>query len=77
MIFEENLVMVIERGVCVEVTVIDPKIKTHVVEDITSFIIHLFLGSGESIHEPIEGIILTNSLIDELGVLWRDISHGA
>lgn len=69
--------MVIESGVGVKVVIVVPKVETHVVEDIAGFVIDLFLSCRESIYEPIEGIVLPNPLIYELGVLRRNIGYSA
>jgi len=77
MIFEENFVVVVECGFGIEVPIVDPEIETHVIKDIAGFVIHLFLGCGKSIHEPIERIVLANPLVDKFGVFWRDICYSA
>ena len=35
-IFEENLVMIIECKISVEVAIVDPKVETHVIKDIAA-----------------------------------------
>ena len=77
MVFEENLVVVIECRVGVEFAIVDPKVETHVIKDVAGFVVYFFLGCGKSINEPIERIVLANPLVDKLGVFWRDICHSA
>jgi hypothetical protein len=77
MVLEENLIVVIECGVGVEFAIVDTKIETHVIKDVTGFVVHFFLGCGKSIDEPIERIVLSNSLVDELGVFRRNICYSA
>ena len=69
--------MVIECGVDVEFTIVDTEIETHIIKDVTGLVVHLFLGCRKSIDEPVEPIVLTNPLIDELGVFRRNVGHGA
>ena len=76
MIFEDDFIVVIECGLGVEFTIIDAKIETHVIKDITGIVIHFFLGCGEPINEPVERVVLANPLIDKLGVFRRDIGNG-
>ena len=64
--------MVIECRIGVEVAIVDPKVETHVVKDIAGLVIHFLLGCRESVHEPIEGIVLADPLVNEFGVLWRN-----
>lgn len=77
MILEENLIVVIECGFGIELAIIDAEIETHVIKDISGFVVHFFLGGGKSVDEPIERIVLTNPLIDEFGVFWRNVGFGA
>jgi hypothetical protein len=76
MVFEEDFIVIIECGVGVEIAIIDAKVKTHVIKDITGIIINFFLGCGKPINEPVERVVLTNPLVDELGVFRRDIGSG-
>ena len=77
MIFEEDFVVVIECGVGIEFAIVDPKVETHVIKDVAGFVVYFFLGCRKSVNEPIERIILADSLVDKLGVFWRDICYGA
>lgn len=77
MVLEENLIVVIECRVGVEFAIVDTEIETHVIKDIAGFVVHFQLSRGKSIDEPVEPIVLTNSLVDKLGVFQRNVGDGA
>jgi hypothetical protein len=53
-------------------TVIVPKIESHVEEHVSRLHINLHLRSGKAVNKPVQRIVLSYAIIDELGVFGRD-----
>jgi hypothetical protein len=53
-------------------TVIVSKIETHVEKHIPRLHVDLHLRSGKAVNKPVQRIVLSYAIIDELGVLGRD-----
>ena len=69
MIFQENFVVIIECGVCIEFAIIDPKIESHVIEVFFCPVVLLQLGGRKAVHQPVYGIVFFDTLVDKAGVV--------
>jgi len=59
-------------GVLLIGTIVVSKIKPHIKENVTRLQVDLHLRCREAIHKPIERVVLSYPVIDELGVFGRD-----
>ncbi len=66
---EHDLVVVIQCRCLVIWFIIVAKIEAHVEEQITIPPVNLHLCCGQTVNEPVEGVIFADAIIDEFGVL--------
>jgi hypothetical protein len=53
-------------------TVIVSEIESHIEEHVSRLHVNLHLRSGKAINKPVQRVVLSYAIIDELGVLARD-----
>jgi hypothetical protein len=53
-------------------TIIISEIESHIEEHVSRLHVDLHLCSGEAVNKPVQRVVLSYAIIDELGVLGRD-----
>ena len=72
---QNNVIVIVQVGVLHVDAVIDSKIEPHIIEHVPRLHVDLHLGRGETVHKPIECVVLPYAVIDKLGVLARDSGY--
>lgn len=72
---QDNIIMVIKHRVSLVSLLVVTQVETHVEERVVIPRIYFHLGNWETIHKPVDGIVLLDSVINEFSLFSSDIGH--
>ena len=65
--------MIVQRRHVLEVALVVAEVETHVEEQLSGLLVFLHFRRWQTINQPIDSIVFSYAVVDELPVFWRNL----